>query len=308
MQIIKPLTLSLLTTGLLSAFSVSASETTLLTCNGCSPTKMEAVTQYHLRTHKDEFIVVADYQNETVIKFQVHPVNNKLGKQVNELTPVDLTADESNNIDAIIEARKALAQLLPDVVKVNTKMGAPRRSLLSDSKTSFNFDYQYLYYGSFTQDVNVYDFMQASFLRNNAYQEYFGGNHGTYIFSTLSKALISFRLPYDIYDGIGLHLNIQFKDENQQPLGTAQVAIDPTKETFNVIAATDADNNSIPMASEQLNDQSFVFSSDENKRIFDQYIEKFSTASGTCSSVSKRDFRDISLYTYQCTATSTIDL
>ncbi|MCL1123554.1 hypothetical protein [Shewanella surugensis] len=306
MKKITALILSLFSLGLFSASSALADPTpTLLTCNGCSLAQMESVSRNYFNKSQDEFIAVVDHHNEMGIKFHVSLQENAFGKTVSQLTVIELTAEESDNIEAMIEARKALAQFLPESVKLSPKTATLTKSLLDSTKTSFNFDYQYLYYGSFTQTANVYDFMQASFLRNNAYQAYFGGYGGTYFFSLLSKALISFKLPYGIYDGLGLHINIQFEDDNQQSLGIAQVAIDPAKETFNVIAATDADNNSIPVDKEQLSGQSFIFSSDENKIIFDQYIEQFSSATEKCQSVSKRDYHDISLYTYQCTTVST---
>ncbi|WP_298771283.1 hypothetical protein [uncultured Shewanella sp.] len=308
MQIIKPLTLSLLATGLFSAVNVSAAtETTLLTCNGCSPTQMEAVTQHHLRTHKDEVIAVVDYQNEQASKFQVNQVTNKYGKTVNELMTVDLTAEESDNINAIIEARKALVALMPESVVVTPEATDGTKSHfhahMLTTKPSFNFDYQYLYYGSFTQQVNVYDFMQASYLRNKAYHEYFGDNYTTYLFSTLSKALISFKLPYDIYDGIGLHMNIQFENANHESTGSAQVAIDPKKETFNVISASDADKNTIPVKKEEIAGQMFAFTSNDNKAAFDSYIEQFSSATEKCQSVNNRQLGEVSLHTYQCSET-----
>ncbi|WP_299008201.1 hypothetical protein [uncultured Shewanella sp.] len=307
MQMIKPLTLSLLATGLFSAVNVSAAtETTLLTCNGCSPTQMEAVTQHHLRTHKDEFIAVVDYQNEQASKFQVNPVTNKYGKTVNQLTAVELTTEEADNIKAVIEARKALVELMPESVVINPEATDGTKSHFHahtlKTKPSFNFDYQYLYYGSFKQQVNVYDFMQASYLRNKAYHEYFGDNYATYLFSMLSKALISFKLPMDVYDGIGLHLNIQFENANQAYLGTAQVAIDPKKETFNVISASDADKNTVPVKKEDIAGQMFAFSSDDNKAAFDSYIEQFASASEKCQSVSSRQLGEVSLHAYQCNA------
>ncbi|WP_299493397.1 hypothetical protein [uncultured Shewanella sp.] len=315
MQIMKPLTLSLITTGLFSAFNVSAAtETTLLTCNGCSPTQMEAVTQHHLRTHKDEFIAVVDYQNEQASKFQVNAVTNKYGKTVHELTTVELTTDEADNINAVIEARKALLAFMPESVVVNPESTEGTDGTKSHfhahtlkAKPSFNFDYQYLYYGSFKQQANVYDFMQASYLRNKAYHEYFGDNYTTYLFSTLSKALISFKLPYEIYDGIGLHMNIQFENANHEPIGSAQVAIDPKKETFNVISASDADNNTVPVKKEDISGQMFAFGSDDNKAAFDSYIAQFSTATEKCQSVNNRQLGEVSLHTYQCIASDKVE-
>jgi hypothetical protein len=234
------LCIALLACGL--STNVFASVKTLV-CNDCSELSMSQTALKEAVEFTLPCIIVVDIKNKVAQKYRVEQNNHT--KPI--LHPIDMSTIEQREVNLLYSYTDELVSTIKKAEQKNQLQ--PARTLpTSIAKTPIAYTDKHLVYaGHIDGNGSIYDFLQASYLRNDLHDVYFK-EHIPALKAASSMALKAIQIPS--MNDLGVFLTIDFNstEEFNQPQNSfLNVSLDIVSSSFFIQGGRDGFNNSIPM-------------------------------------------------------------
>ena len=291
---------------LLSFSNSSNAALDLISCNGCTSSGMESAAKLSQQRTGSSYVAVVNFRDGTARKYYRSLRYGDFGEPIRTATQVEFTSSEQHDLEVYQRYRETLrAYVASTPVNFFEEETAGSSGYVGKPTSHYSSrdDERYLYVGSFAVKGEPYEFLSASYFRNDAYDYYMTGISGT-LLEVISSSLGTIEIPtgadYEIY------IDIEFYDsaDKNKLNGKVKVTVDTVNEVFQVMSAKDADNNEIPLDKSDING-SYRFNIGANSEIFLNYINlMFGSSSGStpsCVVTSKKTVGNNHIYTFRCT-------
>ena len=241
--------------------SYEASATTKLApCNGCTYDGMKRTAELSQKRVGSSNIAVVNFRNATAHKFRTSLEIDGDGEPVINTTPVSFSTNEQRDIDLYFRFRDALGayianfsnKLYDSSLDSKTHIISPTHPQYS--LNTFDNKSSYVSKGVILVKGSPYEFLSASYQRNDVYDWFIGGAKKD-VLAILDSSLQAVELP----NGKDLDLDLDaifytspeaLKNGNQN--GRIKITLDFINEAFVIINARDTNNNSIPLKNDKL--------------------------------------------------------
>jgi hypothetical protein len=285
------LCIALLACGL--STNVFASVKTLV-CNDCSELSMSQTALKEAVEFTLPYIIVVDIKNKVAQKYRVEQNNHT--KPI--LHPIDMSTIEQREVNLFYSYTDELVSTIKKAEQKNQLQ--PARTLpISIAKMPIAYTDKHLVYaGHIDGNGSIYDFLQASYLRNDLHDVYFK-EHIPALKAANPMALKAIKIPS--MNDLGVFLTIDFNstEEFNQPQNSfLNISLDIVSSSFFIQGGRDGFNNSIPMTIKSATGV-FYFADMGEKDKFEAYIRTL--ANSDCAfSVSENQVDDKYIYQYIC--------
>lgn len=241
--------------------SYEASATIKLTpCNGCTYESMKRTAELSQKRAGSSNIAVINFRNATAHKFHTSLDFDNEGESITNTTLVNFTNKEKRDIDLYFRFRNALGAYManvsnqlydPSLDSKTHKISSTHRQY---SLNAYDNESGYVYEGAILVKGSPYDFLSASYQRNDLY-DWFISRAEKDVLAILDSSLQAVELPNG--KDLDLDLNAIFYTspealKNGKQNGRVKVALDLVNEVFVILNARDTNNNSIPFGNEEL--------------------------------------------------------
>ncbi|VEE61446.1 Uncharacterised protein [Shewanella putrefaciens] len=271
-------------------------------CNDCSALAMEQKAESSVQRFGHSYVMVIDIKNEVARKYSVVIDEDRLGEPVYQTYEVAINSEEQNDVEAVYLYREELVKVIQQAEqKSKNNLQYVEKTV---SNTASSDDVEYKKTGTIDVKGSPYDFMSASYVRNDIWDYYFEGATSV-LTSIMSSSFNTVQIPMikdlDVYLTINFYndLDKQFKN------GFLSVTINNTTKSFDVLGGRDGFNNSIPLIKSQLYGKFAFGNGSGEKAKFETYSYTLmggSSGSGGCTYqvVASQKFGDRYVYTYAC--------
>ena len=283
----------------------------LIPCNGCTYDDMKRTAELSQKRVGSSNKAVVNFRNATAHKFRTSLEIDGDGEPVTNSTPVSFSTNEQRDIDLYFRFRDALGayianfsyQLYDSSLDSKTHIISPTHPQYS--LNTFDNKSGYVSKGVILVKGSPYEFLSASYQRNDVYDWFIGGAKKD-VLAILDSSLQAVEIPtgkdLDLYLDVVFYTSSEDLDNGKQN-GKVKVALDTINEVFVIMSAKDADKNSIPIVKDELKGK-YRFKHNENSEVFLRYINlMFDSAPGStpaCVVTSGSEVGDNFIYTYRC--------
>ncbi|WP_286258832.1 hypothetical protein [Pseudoalteromonas apostichopi] len=289
----------------LSAFGLAEVEI----CNNCSQNQTDKIARLSVNSDTKAVIVV-DMINETALKYDTHYIEDRYGEPVVNVSLSELSNDELFDLDLLYEYRKELVRVITRASeKSMLKNGqSTQRNISTPKQTNTNANDN----SPFGKEIEVkgspYDFLLASYFRNDVYDFYFAGET-----SALTKILLPTKgtIKFPNINKLKLYVRINFYSDDlaKSQNGFISVTLNPVIKSFNILGGRDGFKNSIPLNHDEISGHDFIFatakSEDKNESESNEQakFERYTSSLDggvSCRVVGTKTMANNKIYTYQC--------
>lgn len=278
-------------------------------CNNCSQSQKERIAR--LNTNFDtQAVIVVDINNEIATKYDTHYTEDRYGQPVINVSLSELSNDEVFDLNLLYEYRKELVRVITRASEKSMLKNAQstQRNISTAKHTNSNANDNSPLGKEIEVKGSPYDFLFASYFRNDVYDFYFAGET-----SALTKTLLPTKgtIKFPNMNKLKLYVRINFYSDDlaNRLNGFVSVTLNPVIESFNILGGRDGFKNSIPLNRDEISGHDFVFAtakSEDKNEIESNEQAKFERYSSSldggvsCRVVGTKTIANNKIYTYQC--------
>lgn len=241
--------------------SYEASATIKLTpCNGCTYDEMKRTAAQSQKRAGSSNIAVINFRNATAHKFHTSLEIDGDGEPVTNTTSVNFSINEQRDIDLYFRFRDALGAYIANFSNqlYDSSLDSKTHKISSThphySHHTDDSESGYVSKGLILVKGSPYEFLSASYQRNDVYDWFVGGAKKD-VLAILDSSLQAVELPNG--KDLDLDLDAIFYTspealKNGKQNGRVKVALDFINDVFVIISAKDTNNNSIPLNNDKL--------------------------------------------------------
>ena len=278
-------------------------------CNNCSQSQKDKVARLSVNSDTKAVIVV-DMINESALKYDTHYIEDRYGEPVVSVSLSELSNDEVFDLDLLYEYRKELVLVITRASEKSMLKNAQstQRNISTPKYTNSNVNDNSPIGKGIEVKGSPYDFLLASYFRNDVYDFYFAGET-----LALTKILLPTKgtIKFPNMNKLKLYVRINFySDDLAKSLnGFVSVTLNPVIKSFNVLGGRDGFKNSIPLKQDEISGHDFIFanakSEDKNESERNEHakFERYSSSlegGVSCRVVETKTKGNKKIYTYQC--------